>query len=232
MALCLLLVAVVAAMDASLPSGGIEAVLLVGPVFASSQLSPRRTALVAVVALAAGLSIAALHHRMGEPDVIIRLVALLVVGAFCVASAQARERRERALTRVTKVAEVAQLAILHKVPARVGPIAFATRYLSAARDAFVGGDFYDVVATADVVRVVVGDVRGKGLDAVNLAALVAGCFREAAATQEGLADVGRALAKLDDGTYAQCDVCGEPVGAERQEALPWAVRCVEDAARR
>jgi len=46
-----------------------------------------------------------------------------------------------------------------------------------------------------------------------------------------LADVGRALAKLDDGSYGRCDVCGEPVGAERQEALPWAVRCVRDAGR-
>jgi DnaK suppressor protein len=47
-----------------------------------------------------------------------------------------------------------------------------------------------------------------------------------------LADIDRALAKLDEGTYGVCDVCGEPVGDERLEALPWAVRCVKDAARR
>lgn len=47
-----------------------------------------------------------------------------------------------------------------------------------------------------------------------------------------LADVERALEKLEDGSYGTCDVCGKPVGAERQEALPWAVLCVEDAAHR
>ena len=46
------------------------------------------------------------------------------------------------------------------------------------------------------------------------------------------ADVDRALAKLDDDTYGLCDVCGEPIGEGRLEALPWAVLCVRDAARR
>lgn len=49
--------------------------------------------------------------------------------------------------------------------------------------------------------------------------------------QTTLADVERALAKLEEGTYGTCDVCGGPVGDERLEALPWAVRCVTDAAR-
>lgn len=47
-----------------------------------------------------------------------------------------------------------------------------------------------------------------------------------------LADVDRALAKVDEGTYGTCDACGGPVGEDRLEALPWAVLCVEDAARR
>ena len=50
--------------------------------------------------------------------------------------------------------------------------------------------------------------------------------------QVTLADVERALVKLDEGSYGTCDVCGKPVGVERQEALPWAVLCVEDAANR
>ena len=50
--------------------------------------------------------------------------------------------------------------------------------------------------------------------------------------QTALADVDRALEKLDEGSYGRCDVCGEPINEERLEALPWAVRCVKDAARR
>ncbi len=49
--------------------------------------------------------------------------------------------------------------------------------------------------------------------------------------QSTLADVERAIAKLDEGSYGRCDVCGEPIAEERLEAHPWAVRCVKDAAR-
>jgi DnaK suppressor protein len=44
-----------------------------------------------------------------------------------------------------------------------------------------------------------------------------------------LRDVERALEKLGEGTYGVCDVGGEPIGQERLEAIPWAVRCVEHA---
>ena len=46
------------------------------------------------------------------------------------------------------------------------------------------------------------------------------------------ADVVRALAKVDEGTYGSCDVCGRLIPEGRLEALPWAVRCLEDADRR
>ncbi len=46
------------------------------------------------------------------------------------------------------------------------------------------------------------------------------------------ADVVRALEKLDDGSYGTCDVCAKPIPQGRLEALPWAVLCVEDSARR
>jgi DnaK suppressor protein len=45
-------------------------------------------------------------------------------------------------------------------------------------------------------------------------------------------DVVRAFEKLDDGTYGTCDVCGRSIPEGRLEALPWAVLCVEDAAKR
>ncbi len=44
-----------------------------------------------------------------------------------------------------------------------------------------------------------------------------------------LADVDRALEKLAAGTYGICDVCGEPIPAERLEARPFTSRCVRHA---
>ncbi|MFN8147847.1 MAG: TraR/DksA C4-type zinc finger protein [Candidatus Nanopelagicales bacterium] len=41
-----------------------------------------------------------------------------------------------------------------------------------------------------------------------------------------LAEVDRALVKLDEGTYGTCDVCGAEIPAGRLEVHPWAVRCV------
>lgn len=47
-----------------------------------------------------------------------------------------------------------------------------------------------------------------------------------------MVDVERALSKLDEGSYGVCDVCGDPIGEGRLEALPWATLCVADAGRR
>jgi len=42
-----------------------------------------------------------------------------------------------------------------------------------------------------------------------------------------LAQIDRALEKLDDGTYGTCDVCGKPILEERLEARPATSRCLE-----
>ena len=47
-----------------------------------------------------------------------------------------------------------------------------------------------------------------------------------------LADVTRALEKLDEGSYGLCDRCGVGIPPERLEILPWAVMCVRCAERR
>jgi DnaK suppressor protein len=36
---------------------------------------------------------------------------------------------------------------------------------------------------------------------------------------------------LDEGTYGTCEICGQPIAAERLEALPAATFCVRDQAR-
>jgi DnaK suppressor protein len=55
------------------------------------------------------------------------------------------------------------------------------------------------------------------------------------ALRSNLADVERAVSKMDAGTYGVCERCGLPIGRERLEALPWAVLgidCKQDAGRR
>ena len=44
--------------------------------------------------------------------------------------------------------------------------------------------------------------------------------------RSSLGDVERALRKLDDGTYGLCERCGNPIGADRLEAIPWARLCI------
>ena len=196
------LVVGLAALDTVAGGSGFEGVLLAGPVVASATIGSRRTAAVSALAVAAGLFVGATHHRLDTLPQIVRIVGLVLVGGFCVVGAHWRERRERDLARVTKVAEVAQLAILRPIPARVGSVAFASRYLSAAEQAFIGGDLYEVVPSRDGVRVVVGDVRGKGLEAVHLAALVLGAFREAANVEEALEQVAAAVDRAVAGEIA------------------------------
>ena len=43
-----------------------------------------------------------------------------------------------------------------------------------------------------------------------------------------LAEIDAALARIDEGTYGVCVRCGEPIGRERLEALPWATLCIDD----
>ena len=47
-----------------------------------------------------------------------------------------------------------------------------------------------------------------------------------------LAEVDRALEKVDEGTYGLCDDCGQLIASERLEAMPSATLCVTCSARR
>jgi len=57
--------------------------------------------------------------------------------------------------------------------------------------------------------------------------------REMASTLEDnsthvLNEIDAALARIDAGTFGTCSSCGEAIGTERLEALPWATLCIED----
>ena len=71
----------------------------------------------------------------------------------------------------------------------------------------------------------VGDGTTEAVDRLNKV----GAANSIAAT---LADVDRALAKIEEGTYGVCDRCGAEIPPERLEAIPWAALCVGCAAAR
>lgn len=46
------------------------------------------------------------------------------------------------------------------------------------------------------------------------------------ATKQELAQINRALAQLDQGSYGQCSSCGQPIGERRMQALPYSDLCI------
>jgi len=113
--------------------------------------------------------------------------------ALALDTAATFEQQSERLAGVTLVADAVQRAILAPPPARIGPVALSARYLSAAVEAQVGGDLYEVVRGPSCVRLLVGDVRGKGLSAVRTATVVLGEFRAAAAGDGDVTQVAREI---------------------------------------
>ncbi|MER6076149.1 PP2C family protein-serine/threonine phosphatase [Streptomyces sp. NPDC001817] len=159
------------------------------PALASLTMGSKGILSAAAAAFTVTVITATLHHSWGG-QVYSNLISLLVVSAASVTMSSAvRTRRQSELNQVRRVAEAAQRVLLRPVPPRLGPVQMASKYLAAETGAQIGGDLYEAVHTRYGVRMIVGDVRGKGLPAVRLAAAVLGAFREAAHYDEDLAEV-------------------------------------------
>lgn len=135
--------------------------------------------------------IAAESGRLYDEDDLAFAEDLAARAAVAVENAQAYSVQSGQLAAITRVAEAAQHAILAPVPARVGPVRLAASYVSAAKDALVGGDMYEAVERDGSVRLLIGDVRGKGLEAVRMATVVLGHFRSAAVECRDLGALAR-----------------------------------------
>jgi len=42
-----------------------------------------------------------------------------------------------------------------------------------------------------------------------------------------VAQIDRALGKLENGSYGRCDKCGKPIGEDRLQAAPFATLCID-----
>ncbi|MGS2589286.1 PP2C family protein-serine/threonine phosphatase [Streptomyces hebeiensis] len=163
------------------------------PLIAAPFYSLRGTLLVAVAALAAE---SGLHLYAGAGDQAQRisgLLTVLVVAGLALYINGVVRRSGQRLASARIIAETAQRAVLPRPAERIGGLRVAARYEAAQEGAFIGGDLFAVQETPYGVRLVVGDVRGKGLVAVEAVAVVIGAFREAAEQETSLEGVARRL---------------------------------------
>jgi serine phosphatase RsbU (regulator of sigma subunit) len=125
----------------------------------------------------------------GTPTMIASIGGSIVAGIACVLLCQSRWEREQLLARVRFTAEAAQRTLLRELPLHTEDVVVDGLYVSSARDALIGGDIYEVLPTPYGTRVLIGDVRGKGLPAIHAGAAVLTSFREGAYHQPSVLGV-------------------------------------------
>ncbi|MGW0826605.1 SpoIIE family protein phosphatase [Streptomyces sp. NPDC002845] len=186
--------AVVAVVDiVAGPGVGFLPLVSLGPAFAGLVGGWRRTVLIGVAALLLCVGLGVYDGLFDGRRGYTALASVAGVTGAGVAAAVMRGRREAELASVRSIAEVAQRVLLRPVPLVAGPLRAAVSYTSAVAEARIGGDLYEVVASPHGIRVIVGDVQGKGLAAVETAAVVLGAFREAAHDEPDLVRLGERL---------------------------------------
>ena len=189
------------------------------PLIVATAADERRTAIFAGATVMLALAAGWWDGVTGSMNYWTRFAAVCVVSAMAIMMAGMRRRREERLVRMTAVAQATQLALLPPLPPEMTGISIAARYRSATREASVGGDLYEIIPTGHGIRVIIGDVRGKGLDAVLLARHVLSAFRRSAvavpAMDQVAGEISRAirphLGEEDFVTavLAQVSSCGE-----------------------
>jgi serine phosphatase RsbU (regulator of sigma subunit) len=129
------------------------------------------------------------QYQAGLADFV--LVAL--GGALATLACAVRLRGERRMIHMRDIADTTRRTVLRPLPPGWGGLEHAAVYLTPDTDARVGGDFYDIQPGPHGTRVLVGDVQGKGLGAVEAAAALLGTFREAAYHEPRIATVAERL---------------------------------------
>ncbi|MEU9989131.1 PP2C family protein-serine/threonine phosphatase [Streptomyces sp. NPDC048045] len=177
----ILLIVVITVVDIRSPESiHLGPALVIAPALTPSFAGPRTTAFVGALAIAAQTLIAFTHGGIATSNHIVQLITLTVLSVMVVIYSVVRERRQAQLAQVRTVAEAAQHVLMWPLPEQIGPLWIASLYMAAEDEAQIGGDLYAVTQYEGGVRVLIGDVRGKGLPAIGEAALLLGAFRESA----------------------------------------------------
>ncbi|MFE7243440.1 PP2C family protein-serine/threonine phosphatase [Streptomyces sp. NPDC057580] len=147
------------------------------PALAASFWPVLPTALLGALCLVIMIGLSLIYADLGTAYTGAAIVAVTAAAAY---SSHIRIQREEALFHIRIVADTAQKVLLRPLPRSIGGVEIESLYLAAQAQARIGGDFYEAADTRYGVRLLIGDVRGKGLSAVGAASAVVNCFREAA----------------------------------------------------
>ncbi|WP_327365314.1 PP2C family protein-serine/threonine phosphatase [Streptomyces sp. NBC_01217] len=169
--------------------------LIVAPAVTSAVAGPRLTALIGGLAVAALVIAGAERGSLATESVLVELASLAALCVLLALFSLLRNRHELELLRVRSVSDATQRVVLRPLPDRAGPVSIASEYRSAEADTRIGGDLFAVARVCDSTRLVIGDVRGKGLASISDTAIMLGAFRAAAHRQAPLPEL---VAYLED----------------------------------
>ncbi|MBW1599987.1 PP2C family protein-serine/threonine phosphatase [Streptomyces sp. JJ38] len=189
----LLIVIGVIAQSLTPPDIVFSAVFAAAPLVAAPLYSPRATAVTGLVAV---VTLVWLMHLMDGVTLFegaLKAATVTTVSLLALVLNRVVRRGAQRLATARDIAEAAQLALLPPPEQWLGHLEIAARYQAAHQEASIGGDLYAVQDTPHGVRLLVGDVRGKGLEAVGAVVIVLGAFREAAEEEADLAVVALRL---------------------------------------
>src|ERR1700733_3856845 len=158
--------------------------LAVAPAFTAAVAGTRLTAAVSALAAIALIAAGAERDSLTTESVLVEFGSLIAVSALLVLFSVLRDRRNRELARGRRVSDATQRGVrLRPPPARAGPLSIASAYRAFDADSTIGGDLYAVTRAAGSTRLVIGDVRGKGLATIGSTAVMLGTFRALAHRQ-------------------------------------------------
>lgn len=203
------LIVLVPVADAFLPPDIHLAHLLLIPVALTAVLfRPRRAAVIAVLAILALVAAGAERMTLTTESVLVQLGSFVLLSALLLLVSRLLDRRRHELLGLRRVTE----AVLRPLPRRLGPLSIASAYRAADAGTTLGGDLYAVARTPHSTRLLIGDVRGKGLASVADTEIVLGAFRAAAHRQSPLPE----LVALLEGSV--CWGLNDPTGASGRAA--------------
>jgi len=197
--------------DLVIPGSLLVGAMFAAPMAAAALWTARGTLLTGAASTVTVAALVQWGNDLPWTEAALRLTAVAAVSLLAVAVHGALRRGDLRLASARRIAEAVQLAVLPVPPGRAGGLALAARYQAAHEGARIGGDLYGVQRTPYGVRLLVGDVRGKGLKAVGAVTVVLGAFREAAETEPDLAAVAD---RIEHALAREGRQGGEPVWPE------------------